>query len=75
MTEITISIPEDVSREFNKIPRTAWQLLFSRFIKLKLDELREIETIVSKSKMTEAQALELADEVSLAITKKLLKEE
>lgn len=74
MVEITISIPEDISIEFDKISKEAWQLLFSRFVKSKLDELRKIEAIISKSKATEKQISELAEEVGLEITKRLLKE-
>ena len=41
-------------------------------LKRKLEAIREIESIVSKSKLTKEKAKELADEVSLAIAKKLL---
>jgi len=47
-------------------------LIFSRFLRRELEDIREIESIVSKSKLTEEQAKELADEVSLAIAKRLL---
>ena len=46
-------------------------MLFSRFLRRELEEIREIEAVVSKSKLTEAKANELADEVSLAIAKRL----
>ena len=69
--EVKVRLPEDVGMEFARISEENWQLLFSRFIKAKLDEIREINAIVSKSKASEEQAKELADEVSSAIAKRL----
>ena len=71
--ELKVVIPEDIGIELGKISNEDWQLLFSRFLRRELEEIREIESIVSKSKLTEEQAKELADEVSLAIAKRLLK--
>ena len=72
MGELVVKIPEDIEIELGKVSKEDWQLLFSRFLRRKLEEIREIESIVSKSKLTEEQAKELADEVSLAIAKRLL---
>ena len=72
MAELVVKIPEDIGIELGKIPKEDWQLLFSRFLRRELEEIREIESIVSKSKLTAEQAKELADEVSLAIAKRLL---
>ena len=72
MAEVLVKIPEDIGIELGKIPKEDWQLLFSRFLRRELEEIREVEAIVSKSKLTEEQAKELADEVSLAIAKRLL---
>ena len=58
--------------ELGRVSKENWQLLFSRFLRRELEEIRGIESIVSKSKLTEEQAKELADEVSLAIAKRLL---
>ena len=73
MGELKVVIPEDIGIELGKISKEDWQLLFSRFLRRELEEIREIESIVSKSKLTEEQAKELADEVSLSIAKRLLK--
>lgn len=74
MGELKVKIPEDIGMEFDKISEKDWQLLFSRFIKSKLDEIREVESIVSKSKATEGQVKELADEVSGSIIAELKNE-
>jgi len=72
MAELVVKIPEDIGIELGNVSKKDWQLLFSRFLRRELEEIREIESIVSKSKLTEEQAKELADEVSLAIAKRLL---
>ncbi|HJH27388.1 MAG TPA: hypothetical protein C5S37_11665 [Methanophagales archaeon] len=72
MGEIVVKVPEDIGIELGRVSEEIWQLLFSRFLRRELEEIREIEAIVSKSKLTEEQAKELADEVSLSIAKRLL---
>ena len=81
MAELLLRVPNEVRREFEamlgrEIPEKMWQLLFSRFLneelREKLLEIKKIESIVSKSKLTEKQAKELADEVSLSISKRFL---
>ena len=72
MGEIVVKVPEDIGIELGRVSEEIWQLLFSRFLRRELEEIREIELIVSKSKLTEEQAKELADEVSLSIAKRLL---
>ena len=72
MAEVVVKIPEEL-KEFESISPINWQLLFSRFLKRELERIKEVEAIVSKSKMTQEQAEELADEVSLAVSKRFLK--
>ena len=81
MAELLLRVPDEVRREFEtvlgrEIPEKMWQLLFSRFLneelREKISEIKRIESIVSKSKLTEKQAKELADEVSLSISKRFL---
>jgi uncharacterized protein YacL (UPF0231 family) len=81
MDELLLRVPDEVRREFEtvlgrEIPEKMWQLLFARFLneelREKLSEIKKIESIVSKSKLTEKQAKELADEVSLSISKRFL---
>ena len=72
MAEIVVKVPEDIGIELGRVSEENWQLLFSRFLRRELEEIRALEAILSKSKLTEEQAKELADEVSLAIAKRLL---
>lgn len=81
MEELLLRVPNDVRKEFENVfgkemPDKMWQLLFSRFLneelRNKLSEIKRIESIISKSKLTEKQAKQLADEVSLSISKRFL---
>lgn len=79
MSELLLRVPYDVRREFEtvfgrEVTDATWQLLFSRFLneelREKLDRIKRIESIVSRSKLTEEQAEELADEVNEALSKR-----
>ena len=81
MAELKLEVPDDVRMEFEalfgkKMPESMWQLLFSRFLneelRKKLSEIKKIESIVSRSKLTEKQAKELADEASLSLSKRFM---
>jgi len=48
--EIVVKVPEDIGIELGRVSEENWQLLFSRFLRRELEEIREIESIVSKSK-------------------------
>ena len=81
MSELVLRVPSDIREEFRaefgrKMPDEMWQLLFSRFLKEelkeKLQKIKRIESIVSKSKLTEEQAKKLADEASLSVAKRFL---
>lgn len=82
MAEVLLRVPDDVRREFvavlgREIPENMWQLLFSRFLKEELKEklarIKRIESIVSKSKLTDEQAELLSNEASLSLSKRFLK--
>ncbi|MAG01891.1 hypothetical protein CMI42_01000 [Candidatus Pacearchaeota archaeon] len=68
---IIVEVPQDMREEFGNISNEKWQLLFSKYLREKLNEMQEIDNIVNKSKMTEEQAEKLANEVSLSIYEKM----
>ena len=81
MSELRLKVPSDVKLEFerslgSRVSYEMWQLLFSRFLreqlKVKLDRIKRLESIVSKSKLTERQAKKLADEASLSVARRFL---
>jgi len=69
MAEIKFKIPEDF-REFFKVDPLLLQIAFQKFIEEKLEEFRELERIVAKSKLTEEEALELGKLVNKSLAKR-----
>ena len=66
MTELKISIPEEIKRKMEKIDLD-WPNLINEFIIKKIDQINEIEAIISRSELTEEDALELGNKVNQAI--------
>ena len=73
MAEITIEIPKDLVKEFEPIPEKELSLLAGKLLKERLEELTELTKIVSKSKLTEAEALKLAKAVNRGLAKRYKK--
>ena len=67
--EMKIKLPKEFD-EFSKIDPLLLQIAFQRFIKEKFDEFKEIEKIVSKSKLTEKEALELGRLINKSLAKR-----
>ena len=74
MSEFVVKVPEDVGMEFPKVSKERWQLLFSRFVREKISETREVSDIASKSKATPKQIGELTKSVRASIAERFLKE-
>ena len=69
MAEIKFKVPEDF-REFFKVDPLLLQIAFQKFIEEKLEEFKELERIVAKSKLTEEEALELGKLVNKSLAKR-----
>lgn len=72
MAELVVEIPDELE-ELKSVSRINWQLAVEKRLKEEFEELARIKRIVAKSKLTEEQAKELADEVNLALAKRYLK--
>ena len=70
MSELSIEIPGELESEFKEIPNAELSMLVSRLLKDKLSKLVRFKRIVAKSKLTEEQAEELADEVNISLAKR-----
>ena len=70
MREIVLrfEVPEDL-KEIAEISEAEISLAVDRFLKKKLLEIAEIERILSKSKLSEEKAREIAREISLSLAK------
>ena len=76
MGTITITLPSDVKAELKRFSWVNWsELAKVELIKeeQKRKLLKEVEKVLSKSKLTEEDAKKLADEVSLSLAKKYKK--
>ena len=70
MSELMINIPEELESEFKAIPKLELSILVNKVLKDKLLKVVRFKKIVSKSKLSEEQAQELADEVSESLAKR-----
>jgi CCR4-NOT transcriptional regulation complex NOT5 subunit len=70
MVEIVVKIPKELEEDFKKIDPLLLELAVQRLIKEKLEEFVEVEKMLSKSKLTEKEALELGRKVNKALAKR-----
>ncbi len=72
MVSITLAVPEELKKEMDKHPEFNWSAIARKAFKEKLIVLEKIDKILSKSKLTEEDALELGRKVNKAVAKKYL---
>jgi GTPase SAR1 family protein len=70
MVEIIVKIPKELEEDFKKIDPLLLELAVQRLIKEKLEEFVEVEKMLSKSKLTEKEAIELGRKVNKALAKR-----
>lgn len=69
MAELIVNIPEELKRKMEDF-KIDWSALTRDLLKKKVDELSELKFNVSKSKLTEEDALELGRKVNKSLAKK-----
>ncbi len=72
MAELIVILPEELKRKM-EVFKIDWSALTRDLLKKKVDELSELKSIVSKSKLTEEDALELGRKVNKSLAKKFRK--
>lgn len=70
MAELVIEIPEELKEEMKELPKVNWQLVVRRSLKRELEEILELKRIISKSKLTEEDVLELSGKIDKSISKR-----
>ncbi|MBS3072113.1 hypothetical protein J4408_03930 [Candidatus Pacearchaeota archaeon] len=69
MTKVEIDISKDL--EFiRQVPSVNWSILINKILKEKLREIQDIKKIVARSKLSEADAEEIAEKVNTEASKK-----
>ncbi len=70
MGELIIEIPEELRAEMEELPKVNWQLVVRRSLKHELKEILELKRIISKSKLTEEDVLELSEKIDKSLSKR-----
>lgn len=70
MAEIVVPIPKELEEEFKKLDPLLLQLAMQKLVREKLESFMEVEKILSKSKLTEKEALELGKKVNKSLAKR-----
>ena len=74
MVSITLSVPEELKVEMDKHPEMNWSEISRQAIREKLAILKKMDFLLSKSRITEIDALKLGRMVNKAVSKKILQE-
>ncbi len=70
MGELVIEIPEELKEEMKELPKVNWQLVVRRSLKHELKEILELKRIISKSKLTDEDVLELSEKINKSLSKR-----
>jgi CCR4-NOT transcriptional regulation complex NOT5 subunit len=70
MVEITVKIPKELEEDFKKIDPLFLELAIQRLIKEKIEEFVKVERMLTKSKLTEKEALKLGRKVNKSLAKR-----
>lgn len=72
MGEITISIPDELEEDIKNISKLKLSLAVAKILKLELDRIARIKSIISKSKLSEKDVEELSFKTDMALSKRFL---
>ncbi len=74
MPTITLSVPEEMKQEMDEAKVINWSAVAREAINEKLNQLRLLKAIVSKSKLTEKDALEIGRKINKSLHERLRRE-
>lgn len=70
MTNLTLSVPDDLYAEMKKHPEIRWSEVARQALARKLDDLRRLDALLRDSKLTEQDVDEVTKSVKEAVWKK-----
>ena len=73
MPTLTLAIPKELKSEMESLPELNWSEIAREAISKRIGEYKMFKSIVSKSKLTRKDAMQLAKEVNAGMYKKLKK--
>ena len=71
MTNITLSVPEDLKKEMEKFPEINWSAISRAAIKQRLIMLEKFRKFTKDSTLTQEDAIRLGREVNKAVDNRL----
>ena len=74
MPTITLSVPEELKEEMEKSKFINWSAVAREAIRLKVYQLKILNSIAAKSKLTEKDAIEIGRKIKQSMHKQYLKE-
>jgi hypothetical protein len=73
MVSMTLSVPKEMKKEMELYPEINWSAVAREAIKRKIQILQEMNKILSKSKLTEEDALYFGKKITKKAAKRLRK--
>jgi hypothetical protein len=70
MVNITLSVPEELKRKMEEFPEINWSEIARRSIIERVELLEKMNKLLSKSKLTEEDALRFGKEVNKSVSRK-----
>ena len=74
MTTITLSVPDELKKQMEEFEDINWSAVAREAIKNRVSQLILFKSIVSKSKLTEKDALEIGRKVNASLHKRFKEE-
>lgn len=72
MTNMTLSIPEELMKRMKQFSEIRWSEVARRAIESRVNDLEVVEKIAKKSKLTKEDAEELSKKINAAATKRFM---
>ena len=72
MVSITLAVPAELKTEMDRHPEMNWSEIARQAIREKLTLLKKMDILLSKSKLTENDTLELGRKVNKVVAKKII---
>ena len=70
MPNITLAVPEELKKKMDEFPEINWSEVARKSIRERVELLEKMNKMLSKSKLTERDALELGRKVNRAAAKR-----
>ncbi len=70
MAEMVVRIPEELKQEMDEFSDVEWEEMTRKLLSEELKRMRELKSIVSKSKLTERDVGEISSKVDEALSRR-----